>query len=227
MHYGFKMGYNKVDSNQNRNFLVPEVDYFLNRGLSFYVDNIFFPRNIKLTGFENTQRNIDNIRPLVVSQNLSVTEEKTVPLPENYWHFITGWGDSKKGTCSKKLKLFPKQTEDLTEESEIYKSDFHWGTLNFSFNSKGLQLYYDNDISVESISLVYVKKHLYIHNARDFEDGEYLNFEGQILKNHQNCELPDDSCRDIVDLAVYLAASSIQDPGLSVYKDKLTINQTI
>ena len=225
MHYGFKMKYNKIDSNQNRNFLIPEIDFLLNEALALYVNIIAFPRNIASQGFELGQRTIDNIRPLVVSGEVPVQGD-IAPLPENYWHFVSGTASCTKDSCTRNdIRLFPQQTEDLFQESKIYNSDFLWGTLNCTFTSEGLKVY-PKDFSVEKLKLNYIKLHPYMHNARDWEGGQYKNFKEEILTNHQNCELPDDSCKDIVDIAVFLASNSIQDSGYNAIKEKLTFNQT-
>lgn len=225
MHYGFQLDYNKIDSNQNRNILIPEVDFLLNKALTLYVNNIFFPRKANIGGFELGQRNIDNIRTLVVSDVEVAIIDNTAILPENYWHYVSAKAKATQNHCLKTIKLFPQQTEDLFEESDIHKSDFLWGTLNCSFNSQGLKLYPEN-FKVDNVFLTYVKTHPYMHNAEDWEGGSYEYLNGTILTNHQNCELPDDSCRDIVDIAVFLASNSIQDSGYNAIKEKLTFNQT-
>lgn len=38
MHYGFKIEFNKIDSNQNRNIIIPQIDYFMNKALIVTID---------------------------------------------------------------------------------------------------------------------------------------------------------------------------------------------
>ena len=226
MHYAFKLGMNKLDSNQNRNILIPEVDFLFNHALSLYVNNIFFPRNVKLYGFENSQRSIDNIRTLVVSNEVIPVADKIVKLPEQCWHFVKAFGKAKRGNCVKDIRLFFQQHDDLFQENSVYKSDFDWETLNFTYTSQGLKLEYSG-FEVEDIKLTYIKLPVYMHNAEDYDPEGYINLKDKtLLTGHQNCELPDDSCKDIVDIAIFLATGAIQDNLYASIKEKLTFNQT-
>lgn len=226
MHYAFKLGMNKLDSNQNRNIEIPEIDFLLNQALSLYVNNIFFPRDHRIPGFETTQRSIDNIRSLVIpAEKLTVTNKIAV-FPQAYWHFVKAVGNAKQGNCRKEIRLFPQQHDDLFQENSVYESSFDWETLNFTFTSRGLELSYSG-FEVEDVRLTYIKKHPYIHNAEDYDPDGYISLDNETpLTGHQNCELPDDSCEDIVDIAVFLASGAIQDQVYSAIKEKLTFNQT-
>lgn len=226
MHYAFKVDLNKLDSNQNRNVSIPEVDFLFNRALILYVNNIFFPRDSRIPGFESTQRSIDNLRTLVVPGEFLPVSNKLVPYPQDYWHFIKARALVRRGNCSKEIRLFPQQHDDLVEENSIYKSDFDWETLNFTYTSPGLKLEYSG-FEVEEVKMGYVRKHPYMHNAEDYDpDGYESLHSGNLLTGHQNCELPDDSCEDIVQIAVFLASGAIQDQVYSAIKEKLTFNQT-
>ena len=226
MHYAFKLGMNKLDSNQNRNILIPEVDFLFNQALTLYVNNIFFPRDTRLPGFENSQRSIDNIRTLVISNEILPVNNKIVKLPDTCWHFIKAYGRAKRGNCVKDIRLFFQQHDDLFQENSVYKSDFDWETLNFTYTSQGLELEYSG-FEVENVRLTYVKVPTYMHNAEDYDPEGYKNLKnGALLTGHQNCELPDDSCKDIVDIAIFLATGAIQDSVYSSIKEKLTFNQT-
>ena len=59
----------------------------------------------------------------------------------------------------------------------------------------------------------YIKKLEYIHNAEDFRGGTYKLPSGVILTGSVNCELPEHTHREIVDLAVLIASGEIQSPG--------------
>ena len=226
MHYAFKLGMNKLDSNQNRNILIPEVDFLFNQALTLYVNNIFFPRDKLLSGFESSQRSIDNIRTLVIPNEVVSVNNKIVKLPETCWHFVKAYGKAKRGNCVKDIRLFFQQHDDLFQENSVYKSDFDWETLNFTFTYQGLELEYSG-FEVENIKLTYVKLPAYMHNAEDYDPEGYRNLKnGALLTGHQNCELPDDSCKDIVDIAIFLATGAIQDTLYSSIKEKLTFNQT-
>ena len=59
MHYDFKKKLNKIDSQQYKNLLVPEIDWTLNEAAEIFVKDI-----IK-AGIENGQTSIDDVRALI------------------------------------------------------------------------------------------------------------------------------------------------------------------
>ena len=59
MHYDFKKKLNKVDSEQNRNLLVPEIDWALNEAQELFIKWISEPRQRSYLGFEKSQRRIE------------------------------------------------------------------------------------------------------------------------------------------------------------------------
>lgn len=229
MHYAFKMGFNKIDSNQNRDLLIPEIDFFLNRAQHFFINNIMFPRSsmYKYPGFEGSQRNTDDIRTLVVSEKPILVTSDLLPLPEDYLHFIRGRALGKRGSCVRRdIVLYVRQHDDLFEENPFFESNFLWKTLNGVFTDGGIKLYH-KDFDVEEVYLTYVRKPKYIHNAQDFgQEGTYTDFSGIPLTGFQNCELPETSHESIVDIAVFLATGSINSPEYNIKKEKLNLNQT-
>ena len=58
MHYDFKKKLNKVDSEQNRNLLVPEIDWALNEAQELFIKMIVEPRQRSFIGFEKSQRTV-------------------------------------------------------------------------------------------------------------------------------------------------------------------------
>ena len=64
MHYDVKVKLNKVDSQQFRGLLIPEIDWALNEALGIFIKRIAEPRKIQQPfdfGFEKNQRYIDDI----------------------------------------------------------------------------------------------------------------------------------------------------------------------
>ena len=230
MHYQFKLDFNKLDSNQNRDVFVPEIDVYLNRAQEIFIETVIFPRNTSLNipGLENSQKNIDDVRSLVVSEEkLSVSSDK-VTLPNKYKHYIRGRAKGVKGSCSSsEIVLHIRKHDMMFEENPNTSSSFEWRTLNGTFIEQGIKLY-NKDFKVDEIYLTYLRKPKYIHNAEDFEPGgSYRNFSGELLTGTQDCELPENVHSTIVDIAVFLATGSINSPEYNVKKEKLNFNQTI
>jgi len=219
MHYDFKSKWNKIDSQQHKNFKIPEIDWKLNEAQELFVKKIAKPRRISSSGFEISQRSIDDIRTIVVQNRCFIPVNNVVVLPTNYWHFVSGEVFMDKGNCTrKKGRIRIVQHDDNFEGSNFDKSSFEWRVSNATFFENGLFIYDDGTYINSKFCMTYIRKLSYIHNAEDFRNGSYNLPSGITLTGSFNCELPDHTHREIVDIAVALAANDIQ---LVAYQDKL------
>lgn len=228
MHYDIKMKVNKVDSQSYRNFLIPQLDWILNEAQELFIKMIAMPRNINsLSGFELNQRTIDDIKSIVVPDYIVTPVNNVVTLPQDYMFYIKSTAKISKGDCKDKdAVVVVRQTEDLAEISPFDKSSFEWRTINAVFNSTGIKIFTDSTFTVDKLSITYIRKPAYIHNAQKFNTGTYLLPGGQLLSGKQDCELPPHTHREIVDIAVLLITGQLQLPDYSVKRDKLnSLNQ--
>lgn len=235
MHYDFKMKLNKIDSEQYRNLRVPEIDWLLNEAQEFFIKSVAFPRVPNHLGFETSQRTIDDIRTIVVDNKQlekdlinSEDKQKVFVLPTDYMFYISAKVTVSKAQCGlKEVRLLIKQHDDKFEESPFDNSSFEWGDINATFDSKGLRVYSDGTFDVENVKLNYIKEPAYIHNASDFKpEGQYKSLKtGLNLTGRQNCELPNQTHREIVDIAVMLASSNLDMQNIQIKQGKLNLNQ--
>lgn len=230
--YDFKKKLNKVDSEQNRNLLIPEIDWVINEAIELFVKNIAYPRAKSYLSFEFNQRTIDDIRTLVVrpesdpSSCIRPVTNNVVSLPTNYWHFIKGEIIMSKGTCLNKKGTFKvRQHDDEFENSPFDSSNFEWRTVNGVFFEKGIKLFDDGTFTNNTFLLHYIKKHPYVHNAEDFRNGTYKLPNGTTLTGTQNLILPEQTHREIVDIAVMIATGEIQAGDYATKREKLNFNQ--
>lgn len=229
MHYDFKKKFNKIDSNQNRNLLVPEIDWALNEAQNIFLDLIAAPRKPSLHGFEKTQKNIDDIRPLVVpDQRLDVTKltDSTylMDIPGDYRYFVKGTASISKEKCKDKTaRIYVQKHDDEFEESVFDSSSFEWREVNALFTEDGLRLFTDTTFTVDSVLLTYIKNPVYIHNAKDFRGGQYKLPSGQILQGKQDCQLSEQCCREIVDIAVAITAGEINASDYQIKLSKMQL----
>lgn len=228
MHYDFKMKFNKIDSQNNRNFLVPEIDWLLNEAARIFVAIIAEPRLKKQLGFETSQRTIDDIRTIVVSDDtnwIPITENKAT-LPDDYWHFIKGRVKMTKGDCKDIIgRVYIRQHDDMFEESPFYKSSFEWREINALFYNEGLKFFSDGSFTIDSVCINYIRKMKYMHNAESFRVGGYNLPNGETLTGFEDCELPEPTHAEIVDIAVLIAAGNIQASSYQHLLGKLNFNQ--
>lgn len=229
MHYDFKRKFNKVDSQKNRNFLVPEIDWFLNEAAELFVKRIAEPRNQSYLGFETTQRAIDDIRSIVVSTGWEPVVDNTIALPLNYLFYVRGRLQlSREGKCQEtEALLYIREHRDIFEESPFYASSFEWREINGLYDSEGIKVFNDGTFTVDKAKLTYIRKMAYMHNAQDFGSGSYNHPSGVTLTGSANCELPEHTHREVVDIAVMLAASEVQSSDLQGKLSKLNFNQIV
>lgn len=230
MHYDFKQKLNKIDSQQYRNLQVPEIDWILNEAISVFIDMVAKNRvPSTYRGFEHTLKNTDDIRTMVVTDHSSSfvnigNGEYDVTLPTDYLYFENG-SVSMKGYCGiKKGRIFIEEHETDFLKSPYEDASFEWGEVPGVLTRNILRLYSQNKFTIEEVKISYIRRHTWVHNAMDFVGGTYTLLDGTVLTGVQSCELPEQTHREIVDLAVYIASNNIQTTDIQNKISKLSLN---
>ena len=228
MHYDFKRKFNKVDSQKNKNFLVPEIDWFLNEAAELFVKRVAQPKADNGLGFEMSQRLIEDIKTIVVGGTWLPVTNNVIALPSNYLYFVRCRVKLSKGKCKdQEGVLFIREHNDLFEESQFYSSSFEWREVNGVYESQGIQSFTDGTFTIDKAKLSYIRKMPYMHNAQDFGTGSYMHPSGVTLTGTVNCDLPEHTHREIVDIAVMLASNEVQTSDLQFKMSKLNFNQIV
>lgn len=231
MHYAFKAGINKNDSQQNVNFLVPEIDRVLNEAMWLYIKLIAEPRTPNQFGFEVGQRSIDDLKNIVVDDDIrpvitTGTNYEVVSLPDDYMFFTGASIDMEKGTCVMPMeRVRVIQHDDKAEESTFDKSSFEWREVNIRFFEDGIKVFNDGTFSIDEFRLDYIRTPLYMHNAQDYNGATYTGLDGTVYITYQDCELSAHLHQEIVDLAVLIAAGNIEIPNISPKEKKVNLSQ--
>lgn len=226
MHYDFKKKLNKVDSEQNRNLLVPEIDWALNEAQELFIKMVAEPRQRSFLGFEKSQRTIDDIRTIVESEQVVTITNGVAPFPERYLFFLKAEVLMDKGNCrGVKGRLHVRQHDDEFENSPFDKSSFEWRIVNGLFITEGVKVFDDGTFTNKSLVLSYIRKPSYIHNANAFRNGTYQLPSGRVLEGTVDCELPEHTHREIVDIAVALVSGELLSNDYQVKLSKLNINE--
>lgn len=228
LEYAFKSKINKVDSSQNKNFLIPEIDLALNEGMELFIKMIAQPRVKKYYGFEKNQRSIDDIRTIVEDEyscTLLTGATNIFTLPDDYWYFSKAYVLMTKGDCEDvKGRLYIRQHDDEFEESSFDRSSFEWKEVNGVFIDDGIKIY-ANDFSVTDLLLTYIRRPAYMHNADAFDSvNGYKSPSGIVYTGTQDCELPEGTHSEIVDLAVLIATGKINSPEYQLKLNQLNLN---
>jgi hypothetical protein len=231
MHYDFKRKVNKNDSNQNRNFLIPEIDLALNEAQELFVKWIAEPRVKNHLGVETSQRTIDDLRSIIVHDSSLLKEgdtnyPDTFTLPANYWYYLSGYAYLSKGKCDEiKANLVVQRHNDVFEDDVFRKSSFEWRVVNILFYEKGIKYFTDTTFEVGSMIINYIRRPKFIHYAVGFGTGTYNTPSGIALTGKQDCELPEQVHGEIVDIAAMLISGNIASPDFEVKLAKLKLNE--
>ena len=233
MQYDIKFKLNKVDSQQYRNLRIPELDWVINEAYEIFVKSVAEPRTSNYLGFETSQRTIDDIRTIVVNdKNIIPTklDNKTyvLSLPQDYMFYISASVVITKKNCSDRIaRTILRQHDDRFESSPFDNSSFEWKEVNIRFYEDGIKLFTDGTFDIKEVKLNYIRKHAYIHNAQDFlPTGSYKLPSGQLLTGSQDCELPIQTHREIVDIAVLILTNNLELPTYQLKQAKVNLNQT-
>lgn len=229
MHYDYKKKLNKVDSQQYRNLRIPEIDWVLNEAQEIFIKLVAQPRINNHLGFERNQRTIDDIRTIVQEEdetNGITVNNNEVQLPSDYLHYISSTILMTKENCSDtKAKVFIRQQDDKFEQSPFDNSSFEWRTVNGIIVRDIIKLFDDGSFTNSELYLGYIKKPSYIHNAEDFSAGGYNLLDGTNLSGFVNCELPDHTHREIVDIAVLITTGELENQlGYQFKQEKFKLN---
>lgn len=228
MHYDFKQKFNKIDSQKNKGLVVPEIDWLLNEAAELFVKRVAQPKVDNGLGFETSQRVIEDIKSIVVGGVWTPVTNNVIALPANYLYFVRCRVKLSKGNCKdQEGVLYIREHNDLFEESQFYNSSFEWREVNGFYESQGIQSFTDGTFTIDEAKLSYIRKMAYMHNAQDFGTGAYLHPSGVTLTGTVNCDLPEHTHREIVDIAVMLAASEVQTSDLQGKIGKLGFNQIV
>lgn len=224
MHYDFKKKVNKIDSQKYRNLRIPEIDWVLNEAAELFVKMIAEPRLRTNLGFETSQRSIDDIKNIVVTDEPINVTNNIVSLPTDYWYFAKGKVIMEKGDCKGvKGKLDVRQHDDDFEISPFDNSSFEWREVNGVFNKDGIKLYTEN-FTVTQVLLSYIRKLTYMHNAEDFNPAGYNLPSGTTLVGSFDCELSEHTHKEIVDIAVLITTGELESQGYQIKQSKLKMN---
>lgn len=234
MQYDIRQKVNRLGTNQNQNLRIPELDWKINEAIGIFVKAVAQPRVPNHLGFETSQRSIDDVRTLVVDDKplLPVKIDNLnyyVELPKDYQFFVSGEVTISKDTCgSKTARVILQQHDDRHEEDIFSESSYEWGEVNIRFYDKGIKVFTDGTFEVSNFRLDYIKKHPYVHNAQDFlPTKSYENLKGETLTGRQDCELPEHTHNEVVDLAVLSIATDLQLPDYQIKQARLALNQLV
>jgi len=243
MHYDFKIKFNKLDSNDYRDFQVPEIDWLLNEAQELFLKQRYGINNITQQGFEGSQKRIDDLRNLVM-KNISLPASQVAldpvsydgTLPTDYIFAIRVQAVVNKSSCGNKTVICkPTQHDDLSNclSDPNYNPSYEWGEIpivygtlsNLAADANRIFGYTDGSFTVTSFILDYLREPARIAFPSGV-GGQYNLPDGStIVLPNQDCELPEHAHREIVDIATLIAAGDINHPGYQLKMAKTSMNE--
>ena len=226
MHYDFKSKFNKIDSQQNRNLRVPEIDWVLNEAEDILVKTIAYPRIFKGLGVEINQRSIEDIRPIIkVDRFLTITDNEA-SLPKDYDYPLRAYCIISKGKCkNKKASFKPVQYDDEIEDTQFNSSSFKWREVMGRYYQDKIKLL-EKDFTVDEFYLDYIIKRPKLAYPSGTTSGSYNTPSGDTVTADQSSLLTELE-KEIVDIAVMLKSGQINSSLYNVSKEKLGVLQLL
>ena len=243
LHYDFKFKVDKVDSLQNENFLPAEIDWILNEAVAIYIKQRFGTNNSKKIGFEGDQKRIQdlkslhikcptNIQPAVVPILVStgVYELRLSQLTFDFLFLTRGSALASKTNCGQRvISLKEVQNDDYNDVSidPFWKPSFEWrecpvnfGRTDTLLSDKGsIYLYTNGDFNIDEVYIEYLK----YPNKVSIGGYNYIDGNPSVLTE---CDLPEETHREIVDIAVTECSRIITNPNfLQITQSKQLVNE--
>lgn len=238
MHYDFKIKIDKVSSFQNRHFNAAEIDWFLNEAQEVFIKERINGNNLYKTGFEETQKRIDDLSSIhvkypaqafIIMNNHGQNDGVYIyecPLSSTsfpYMYFTKGNVKLTLPTCVGRAILKVIQNDDL-EQALInpFELTDERVLANFGKSSAttGASIYIYSKYPVVE-SKVYIE---YIKRPNLMNLGNYVYID-DTTKPVTNCELPEHTHREIVDIAVMIVSGIIESNSYNIKKDKLLMQE--
>jgi hypothetical protein len=210
MHISFTLGLDKVDSLAAPNFIINEIDSFLNESMEEFIEQRAWGTNMKKQGLEETQKRRDDLKDLIREVSITSTGAGSKPnslifeLPQDYRHAISE-------ECV--LTHINCHGEDVLERVGVkpLSADRYSAIMRDPFNRpESIRVYkMDSENGSELISgpaatiSEYLLRYIKQPAAIDLNAGV-------------NCELADHTHREIVNMAVAHALGNIESQRIQL-----------
>ncbi len=250
MHYEFMVRFNSQSSEQQKSYLIPEVDQLLNNAMDMFINSKVYPRFSQIgSAVESTNRIIDDLRTIITTKNVHVNTvgdygeieldrllnpDGVTPLDVNLKYLISAIAFVSCDGCNnnepEEMQVNIFRHYDKILNNTIYNTSYNWKEIIAIIEDNKLKLYlkdpnYTTNLICANANIKFIRKPLRICNGANFGTGYYL---GSVLCNTtDDCELPENTHNEIVDLAVMLAARNVSSSTMPIKQQSLQEQFTI
>lgn len=234
LHYDFKQKINRLDSQQYRNLRAPEIDWLLNEAQLFIIKTVLHPKMRPMLELNN--RTIDDVKNLIVRNFESVShvrgnryEVLLGNLNPKYLYFINATAYMKKECCDRSIpaQVFLMQHAGLFENNDFYRSSFDWREVASVMEEGNRMILFDDGDSIDRGTFDITEVAIdYIKYPKPIFYGGYHSADGLLTPSDapQSSELSEHMHRDIVDIAVMIAAGNLQLSDFQIKMNKVQLN---
>lgn len=186
-------------------YMLPEqIDYWLNKAQARFIKERLYPKDPNMKGFEETQKRIEDLRTIVkTSEALTpVTSGANyiITLPNDYLYLVRHRCTTV-GTCGTKSVGGLLTIQEFI--NQMLKDPFWKPTADepiYYFIGDSIVYETLGDFIISETTLTYVKEPLELRLG-----SQYINPTTDV-----NCELPEQSHQEILDIAVSMALENIE-----------------
>lgn len=221
-HYDFKRRINKVDSLQNINFYVEQIDAYLNEALFIFIEEM-----LKLA--EIDQNVMEALSNLIESEHtlLSLTTEPLrilAQLPTDYYRLLNSY--SYIDSCKARINHYPIQHDDINAflTDPNYKPSLLWRETGYQLEKGKIIVWTNGEFSIDKVVISYIKRHPRLGNpngsrngAYNLPDGTPAQQQGLLLDNKRQYDI-------IADIAVLNASIDTSNPDYQIKLNKILQN---
>jgi len=230
MHYDFDLKIDRVASLSKEDFNSAERDWLLNEAQWVFLKQRYGINNIKRTGFEGSQKRIDDLSFLHIKYPLQPTvplishsgvyELDLSDLKYDYLFLTRAWVNYEDTTCGTTTSMTIKETENddlnraLDDPFNDGSSEFipgNFGRSSSDSDSSSIYLYTPLEITE-----AYVE---YLRIPPKINLGGYTYIDG-VTYPTQSSIFPQHTHPEIVDIAVNIAAGIIENPQYVQLKER-------
>lgn len=225
MHIEFRLKNNKLDSSRYFSFETNEIDMILNIAQEKFISMRYTGLNYAKTGFEETQKRIDDINVLINQFVYKITNNTyfsdifntyKVPIQEllnnndEYLHNVSLGARYVSPECEDRFKIVPISLIQHDDINTMHLDPHLQPSFKYPIYTqlgKMYEIYFGKEID-------YTKNNVYIVH-------KYLKKPIKMKWPDINCELLDAVHREIIDIAVSMTIEQTEDPRIKTFNNNL------
>ena len=227
MHTDFKVSTDKVDSRNFPEFKPEEIDILINLAIERFIHQRAYGNNPRKEGLEETQKRFDDlltlITPAIITAFTTPTGTKpngqVAALPTDYWHMVQEDATITYTDCNSVVQTVVVPIIPITHEryNKVIRDPFNKPT-----EKKVIRIGQTSDVELirGAGTTLTAYNFRYIRRPASVRYGTTYS----VPTTDVNCDLPDHTHREIIQLARSLALGIIESKSVQV-SDKDTITQ--